>query len=196
MRVNIRDLFGCRNGVTPKTSSYVRIPGPPVDSAPVRLPADDLGCEILGCSAECSGGAVDLLRESEVRQLDVPVGVEQDVLWFKIAVDDALRVKIVERERDHRHVIAHRTHVKARLVPEVVEEFPAREVLEPEVELRRSLEGKAERHDERMRHLSENAALEQDGVDFLRANQTVFVDTFDCKKLFRRFVLAKHHFTE
>ena len=41
-----------------------------------------------------------MLREAEVRDLDVAVKIEQDVLRLEVAVDDVERVQVVERERD------------------------------------------------------------------------------------------------
>ena len=62
--------------------------------------ADDLRRKVVGCPTQRPDGGVAVLREAEVRNLDVAVKVQEDILGLEIAVDDVERVKIVEGEGD------------------------------------------------------------------------------------------------
>lgn len=48
--------------------------------------------------------ALDLLGESEVRQLDEALLVDHDILGLEVAIDDVLRVQVLQRQHDLRNV--------------------------------------------------------------------------------------------
>ena len=76
----------------------------------MSLVEDDLRGDVLRSAAEGPGrlAAVELAREAEVCELDVARGVEQQVLWLEVAVDDAAVVEVVEGEDHAAHVEARR----------------------------------------------------------------------------------------
>jgi hypothetical protein len=52
--------------------------------------SDDLGCQVLGCAAECVGLSIlYFLGESKVDQLKVTFGVYEYVFGLQVAVCDA-----------------------------------------------------------------------------------------------------------
>ena len=65
-----------------------------------HLLQDDLRSQVLRSSTETVElVALDvLLREAEVRDLDVAIGVEEEILRLQISVDDALAVEVVETQ--------------------------------------------------------------------------------------------------
>ena len=70
--------------------------GPPVHGPGVALALEDLRCHELGRPAERRGRAVrqvqSVLGQPVVCQLDVAVGVQEDVVELEVPVDDALQV--------------------------------------------------------------------------------------------------------
>ena len=61
---------------------------------------NDLGRDVLGGAAEGPrlGALVDALAEAEVDHLDVAARVEEQVLRFEVAVNDAAAVQVVWEE--------------------------------------------------------------------------------------------------
>ena len=59
-----------------------------------------LGRKVVWGAAERPDGRHARLCEAEVCELDVAVAGEQNILGLEVAVDDVVRVEIVERERD------------------------------------------------------------------------------------------------
>jgi hypothetical protein len=53
----------------------------------MTLVEEDLGGEVLGSAAEGESAALDLLGETEVGQLYVPILCDQDVLRFEIPIN-------------------------------------------------------------------------------------------------------------
>ena len=70
---------------------------PEIDGAVVTSVEDDLGGDVLGGAAEGPrlGALVDALAEAEVDHLDVAARVEEQVLRFEVAVNDAAAVQVV-----------------------------------------------------------------------------------------------------
>lgn len=102
----------------------------------MALALDDLGGQVLGGAAERPRAVGQLLREAEVGDLEVAVLVEQQVLRLQVAVDDALRVQVLEGRGDLRAVeVAGRRAEPAR-VPQVREQLAAAHVLEEHVDAR------------------------------------------------------------
>lgn len=60
-------------------------------------PAHDFGGHVAGCAAGVVGVVVaDLPGDPEVRQPDVPVGLENEVLGFYVAVDYFICVQVLQ----------------------------------------------------------------------------------------------------
>ena len=79
-------------------------------------------------------------RESEVRDFDVEVLVEQNILWLQVAVADAERVEIFEAVNNLAEEPRGLLVRQAPVLNEVVEELAVRRVLEHDVEITRALE--------------------------------------------------------
>lgn len=76
---------------------------PPVGLFAVSFLRDDLRRHILRCADDgvrFGVGAGEFLGDTEVSELEVAVGVEQDVFGFEVAVDDVHLVEVLEREED------------------------------------------------------------------------------------------------
>ena len=106
---------------------------------------DDFRSQIFGRAAETvQFVAFDvLLREPEVGDLDVPIGVEEKVFGLEVAVDDAFAVQIVEAHRDFGSVETSAVFGEA-AVAEVEEELAAVEEVRNEVELGLGLKREAQ----------------------------------------------------
>jgi hypothetical protein len=53
-------------------------------------------CEIIGRATKRPGVCITVLRKAEVRDFDMSVKVQQDILWLEVAVDNVKRVQIVQ----------------------------------------------------------------------------------------------------
>ena len=78
--------------------------GPPVDRLAVALIQEDFGRQVLGRSAKRVSARLAVLSESEVRQFEVALLVNKDVLRLQISVNDVQRVQILEHQRHLRGV--------------------------------------------------------------------------------------------
>jgi hypothetical protein len=70
--------------------------GVPVHRFVVGLSLDNLWCEVVWCTAQRPGDVRDEFGESKVGELDVSIRVDEDVLGLEIAIDDVVRVEVVE----------------------------------------------------------------------------------------------------
>ena len=59
---------------------------------------NDFGCEVLGCPAQRPCAVVDNLGEPKVGNFEVAAGIKQQILRFKLTIDDIERVKVAECE--------------------------------------------------------------------------------------------------
>lgn len=87
------------NGSMPAIISYSRIPRVHQSTAfpcpslrASTLVQQNFGGEVLGSAAESISSAVDNLGKTEIGQLQVAVGVDQQVLRLEVSVDHVLRV--------------------------------------------------------------------------------------------------------
>ena len=112
---------------------------PPVDALGVCLSEDHLRREVLGRPAERrrrGAAGLALLTEAKVREPEVPVLGDEDVLRLEVAVDDVRPVEVLEREEDLRGVEADLRLREAALELEVVEHLSAGAVVDDVEELR------------------------------------------------------------
>jgi len=72
----------------------------PIDTLVVGLGLNDFRSEVVWCSTEGPSYVGNVFSESEIGDLDVSVGSEEDVLRLEISVDDVEGVKVVESEGD------------------------------------------------------------------------------------------------
>ena len=106
---------------------------------------DDLGSEILRSAAETVQlVALDvLLGETEVGDLDVSIGIEEEILRLEVAVDDSFAVQVVETHRDFRGVETS-TVFGETAIGEVEEELASVEEIRNEIELGLGLKREAQ----------------------------------------------------
>ena len=119
----------------------------------VVLAAQDLGRDVVGRAAEGGGGVAGadaLLAHAVVGELDVALVVEEDVVQLQIAVDDALLVEEVERQRDLGRVEAGVLLGQAPLALHVEHQVAAAHELDDEEEARRRLEARVQPHQKRV----------------------------------------------
>ena len=72
----------------------------PVNTLVVTLGADNLGSEVVGCTTKSPGNIRNLLGKSKISNFEMPVSVQEQVLWLEIAVDDVHAVEIVQCQCD------------------------------------------------------------------------------------------------
>lgn len=78
--------------------------GPPVNRLAVALVLQDLRSEVFGGATEGESAVLDDFGETEVRQLEVPVYADQDVLRLQVAVDYVAGMQMLENRNDVRCV--------------------------------------------------------------------------------------------
>lgn len=69
----------------------------------MTLLSDDFWRHILGSTHDGVGlltSVGQLLGDSEVCQLEVTIGVQEDVLWLQVSVDDVHLVEILQSEKN------------------------------------------------------------------------------------------------
>lgn len=113
---------------------------PPVDGLPVPAARDHLRGHVLGRPAEGLrlrvGAEEALLGEAKVREDDVPLAGQEEVLELQVAVEDAGVVEVLEAEDDLRGVEADPALGELLVVAEVEEKLPAVDKIEYQVELK------------------------------------------------------------
>mmetsp|Transcript_58483 Transcript_58483/g.163922 ORF Transcript_58483/g.163922 Transcript_58483/m.163922 type:complete len:330 (+) Transcript_58483:68-1057(+) len=127
----------------------------PIDGSSVPLPVHDLGRQVLGRAAHGLRRDVVLdpfLAQPEICDLDVAIGVEEQVLRLQIAVDDAQAVQVCDGRGHLRRVEDRSALAEPACAAQVVEQLAPGAELHDHVELRRGLEGVVKRHDEGVRH--------------------------------------------
>lgn len=75
---------------------------PPVHALPVRHLPQDLGRQVLGRAAQRLRRVAlhVLLRQAEVRDADVALGVQEEVLGLQVAVDDVVLMQMGDAQHD------------------------------------------------------------------------------------------------
>ena len=72
----------------------------PIDTFVVALGADNLRSEIIGRATQSPGNVRNLLGKPKIGNLEMPMSVQEQILWLEIAVDDVHAVKIVQCQCD------------------------------------------------------------------------------------------------
>ena len=101
---------------------------PAVGREAVPLARHNLRCKVLGRAAESVrlGSRRKGLRKAKVDYHHVPLGVEDKVLWLKVAVNDAPRVQVDESGGDTRSIEGSRREVKAAGLPQQRKELASK----------------------------------------------------------------------
>ena len=112
---------------------------PPVDSLPVAISQQNLRREVLGGPAESVCLVLfaedPLLGEAKVREADVPLVCQEDVLGLQIAVNNASVVKMLQCQTNLSRIEADSFHREAVLLLKVVEKLPSIHKIQYQVEL-------------------------------------------------------------
>lgn len=151
---------------------------PPVHRGGVTLVMDDLRREILGRAAQ----SVRLFRvarlvvpqtlgETKVNQLDVPVGIQQQVFRFHVPVSypSLLFVKVLKDQHDFGGVKPGHVFVEPAILAQVSEKLAPGHVVEEDVEEVAVRKRRHEVGNERMpSHIGQNLSLVADMVDLLQ----------------------------
>jgi hypothetical protein len=74
--------------------------GPPVDGFAVALVEKHLGREVLRGATKSVGAGLAVFGEAEVGQFQISILINQNVFRLEVAVDDVLRLKILEHKTD------------------------------------------------------------------------------------------------
>ena len=72
----------------------------PVNRFVVALGGHDFGSQIIRRTAQCPSNVWNFLGESKVRDLEMAVTVQEEILGLQISVNDVLAVQVVERQCD------------------------------------------------------------------------------------------------
>jgi hypothetical protein len=72
----------------------------PINRLVVALGSNHLGRQVIGGSAERPCNVGHLFCEAKVGNLQMPMAVQEQVFRLQIAVDDVVRVQVVEGQRD------------------------------------------------------------------------------------------------
>ena len=165
--------------------------GPPVDAETVPLDEDHLGREVLGRAAERPRAVGEHLGEAKVDELEVAVGVEQQILRLEVAVDDVERVQVRDDRRHLRDVEDDLRLVERRLPPEHRVELAALHQLEQHVQLALVVVRRVQPHHERVVARGEDLLLGDDVRLLLGHDDLVLAHHLERVRLARRLVQAQ-----
>ena len=124
---------------------------PPIGSFVVADSLDNLRCNVLWRSAvrvSPPHSLHTLLRQTEIGDLDVPIGVQKHILWLKIAIDDTVLVEAAHGLNELRSVEAGTPLAELLVFAQVVEKLSSIEEVHHEVELCGCLESVVQLDDE------------------------------------------------
>lgn len=135
---------------------------PPISDLVVPLTEQDLWCQILGRSTKRVGEfafrEIDF-GESEIGDLDMPIGCKEDVLWFQVAVDDLLLVDILQCEHQLGTVELGLVLAETERSSQVEEQLSADHEIRDEVQLGLGLEGEVQLHNKGMLNILQDDPL-------------------------------------
>ena len=131
-------LDGLLEGIQP-TDHFVKkhAETPPVDAECVAHVLDNLWGEVLGCTTESIRKTCLWLldfRKAKVSQLDMPFVVDKHIFGFEIAIDDAIRMQVRERQNHFCGIKPCPIFRKSDLVAQVEEQFTSVEEVCDEVQ--------------------------------------------------------------
>ena len=139
--VNAKLLAVIEGWVTSEHLKEENAKRPPVNCLAVPLGLDDLRSKVFGCPAQRPGTIGNLLGKPKIRNLGVPMCIEEQVLRFEITVDDVLLVKVLNRHDDGRNVEARNICREATGTSEIREDLATHHVLHQHVAIEFVLEG-------------------------------------------------------
>lgn len=130
------------------------------------LPAHHLGRHISGRSTSVAAILrLQLSRYPQVSDAQVPLRVQDQVLWLYVPVDHFVLMKKLESDEDVSDEEFGLPLVEVASIPEVVPEVPAVEVVHNEVEMLSVLEGAAHVDHEGVTEFGKEFLLVHDGCD-------------------------------
>ena len=96
---------------------------------------DDLWSKVLGCAAKRKRAVFHLLCETEICDFQVPVSRYEQVLWLDVSVGHFVRMKVLERCNDLRHVEERHIVREEIFAAQQTENFSALDVLKGQVDV-------------------------------------------------------------
>ena len=76
---------------------------------------------------------VDSLRKAEIGNLDVPLLIDQQILWLQVAVHDAARMQVLQRQHNFGGVEPGNVFFEPDSPPQMAKELAARDIFEHHV---------------------------------------------------------------
>jgi hypothetical protein len=125
----------------------------------VTFPSDNFRREIFRCTTECECYLIFCLPdfgETEISQLYMPFGVEEDVFRLEVPVDDAVLMQALEGQQNLCGIKSSSVFREPLFSPEVIEELAAVQKVNDEIQLLRGLESVMQSDDEGMPNLLQN----------------------------------------
>ena len=151
----------------------------PVHRLVVALGRDYFWREVVGRAAKRPCDVGHLLCEAKVCDFEVSVSVQQQILRLQVAVDDVVRVQIVERKRDFGGVELGDGVGKALALAQQAEQLAALDKVHDHVQVLAVLEGAPEGDEERVLDLLQHAALVVCVLDLLHLDHLRLLEHFD-----------------
>ena len=109
--------------------------GPPVHRLSVALVQQNLRGQVLRSPTECVGPSLDHLRKAEVRELQIAIGAQQEILRLQVPVHYVQRMQILKHAHYLRTVYSGWFRLEFPYVSQVGEQFAALHEFQEEVEV-------------------------------------------------------------
>mmetsp|Transcript_40848 Transcript_40848/g.95434 ORF Transcript_40848/g.95434 Transcript_40848/m.95434 type:complete len:243 (-) Transcript_40848:296-1024(-) len=134
-----------------------------------------------------------ILSEPEIRELDVAVGADEDIVGFEVAVDDVFFVQVLQRQGNLSYVELRNRLGKSSELLQQGEEVAAGHVVHDEEEMLVRLEGSMHLHHKRVVNGGENAHLRLDFGYFVLHHHVLFLKHFDGKQFLSAHLGRQKH---
>mmetsp|Transcript_43848 Transcript_43848/g.83733 ORF Transcript_43848/g.83733 Transcript_43848/m.83733 type:complete len:233 (+) Transcript_43848:975-1673(+) len=134
---------------------------------------DDLGGKVLGRPTQGPRPIQHFLGETEVRHLDVPLVIQQQVLGLEVAVQNVLGVHVLQHRQHRGSEVARCGQRETSRRAQVAEELPSRSKLHEHVQVGSVLERRVQAHGEGVLELSEDGALRHHVLHLLEPDDLV-----------------------
>jgi hypothetical protein len=151
----------------------------PVHRLVVALRRNYFRRQVVGRAAQRPCDVRDLLGEPEVGDLEMAVAVEQQIFRLQVAVDDVVRVQVVQRERDLGGVELCDGVGEALGLAQQTKQLPALDKVHDHVQVLGVLEGAPQRDQERVLDLLQHAPLVVGVLDLLHLDHLRLLQHLD-----------------
>eukprot|EP00038_Savillea_parva_P009074 m.181047 g.181047 ORF g.181047 m.181047 type:complete len:648 (+) comp15157_c0_seq1:89-2032(+) len=171
--------------------------GPPVHRRAIHLLLENLGCNIVWCSAKGVGQVAILntfFAHPKVGNLDMAFAVEHDIVKLEITVNDTAFVQKQEAANDLRRVKPRPFLIKLAGALNVVHQVATRDKLHDKEKLVGSLKARMQRRQKRVLACQgQHTLLYHGAFDIVILLNHVLLQHLDGKHVTRPFELGQHH---